>query len=104
MPNPRTGVAAPCTRKEILERLHDTLSKGEAVIGAGAGTGISAKFIEKGGAGVIIISIHSEIFAQAVARKLLSLIKIPRHFGVSQFKEGVSPTRTSPNASRKCGP
>jgi predicted TIM-barrel enzyme len=32
-----------------------TLKKGEAIIAAGAGTGISAKFIEKGGADLIII-------------------------------------------------
>jgi predicted TIM-barrel enzyme len=55
MPNPWTGVGNPYTRKEMLERLQDTLSRGEAIIGAGAGTGISAKFIEKGGADLIII-------------------------------------------------
>lgn len=55
MPNPWTGIGNPYTRTEVLERLHDTLSKGEAIIAAGAGTGISAKFIEKGGADLIII-------------------------------------------------
>jgi len=55
MPNPWTGIGNPYTRTEVLERLHDTLSKGEAIIVAGAGTGISAKFIEKGGADLIII-------------------------------------------------
>ena len=55
MPNPWTGIGNPYTRAEVLERLHDTLSKGEAIIVAGAGTGISAKFIEKGGADLIII-------------------------------------------------
>jgi predicted TIM-barrel enzyme len=39
----------------VLDRLHDTLRKGESIIAAGAGTGISAKFIEKGGADLIII-------------------------------------------------
>ena len=38
-----------------MERLRDTLGKGEPIIAAGAGTGISAKFIEKGGADLIII-------------------------------------------------
>ena len=33
----------------------DTIKKGDAIIAAGAGTGISAKFIEKGGADLIII-------------------------------------------------
>lgn len=55
MPNPWTGVGNPYTRQEVLDRLHDTLSKGESIIAAGAGTGISAKFIEKGGADLIII-------------------------------------------------
>ena len=55
MPNPWTGVGNPYTRREVLERLHDTLSRGESIIAAGAGTGISAKFIEKGGADLIII-------------------------------------------------
>ena len=55
MPNPWTGKGNPYTRTEVLERLHDTLSKGLPIIAAGAGTGISAKFIEKGGADLIII-------------------------------------------------
>jgi predicted TIM-barrel enzyme len=55
MPNLWTGTGNPYTRTEVLERLHDTLSKGLPIIAAGAGTGISAKFIEKGGADLIII-------------------------------------------------
>ena len=55
MPNPWTGIGNPYTREEVLDRLHGTLSRGEPIIVAGAGTGISAKFIEKGGADLIII-------------------------------------------------
>src|SRR6266700_4907371 len=55
MPNPWTGKGNPYTRKEVVERLRATLKKGQAIIAAGAGTGISAKFIEKGGADLIII-------------------------------------------------
>src|SRR6476659_360423 len=55
MPNPWTGKGNPYTRKEVVERLRDTLKKGQPIIAAGAGTGISAKFIEKGGADLIII-------------------------------------------------
>ncbi len=55
MPNPWTGKGNPYTRKEVVERLRATLKKGEPIIAAGAGTGISAKFIEKGGADLIII-------------------------------------------------
>ncbi|KAB2662036.1 MAG: phosphoenolpyruvate hydrolase family protein [Verrucomicrobia bacterium] len=55
MPNPWTGKGNPYTRKEVIERLRATLKKGDALIAAGAGTGISAKFIERGGADLIII-------------------------------------------------
>ena len=55
MPNPWTGVGNPYTKQEVRERLQATLGKDKAIIGAGAGTGISAKFIEKGGADFIII-------------------------------------------------
>jgi predicted TIM-barrel enzyme len=40
---------------EVRERLDKTLQQQKAIIGAGAGTGISAKFIEKGGADFLII-------------------------------------------------
>jgi predicted TIM-barrel enzyme len=55
MPNPWTGRGNPYTRKEVVERLRATLKKGQPIIAAGAGTGISAKFIERGGADLIII-------------------------------------------------
>jgi predicted TIM-barrel enzyme len=55
MPNPWTGKGNPYTRKEVVERLRATLKKGQPIIAAGAGTGISAKFIERGGADLIII-------------------------------------------------
>lgn len=55
MPNPWTGKGNPYTRQEVRDRLEATLKKGEPIIAAGAGTGISAKFIERGGADLIII-------------------------------------------------
>src|SRR6476620_9085021 len=55
MPNPWTRKGNPYTREEVRERLQATLNKGNAIIAAGAGAGISAKFIEKGGADLIII-------------------------------------------------
>ncbi len=55
MPNPWTGKGNPYTREEVIERLHETLRNDESIIAAGAGTGISAKFIEKGGADLVII-------------------------------------------------
>lgn len=42
-------------RDQVLERLRGTLTKGRPIIGAGAGTGISAKFAEAGGADLILI-------------------------------------------------
>jgi len=55
MPNPWTGKGNPYTRAEVLDRLHATLEQGKPIIAAGAGTGISAKFLEKGGVDLIII-------------------------------------------------
>src|SRR5213592_4534158 len=55
MANPWTGKGNPYTREEVVERLRSQLKKGRPIIAAGAGTGISAKFIEKGGADLIII-------------------------------------------------
>jgi len=55
MPNPWTGKGNPYTRTEVIERLRDTMSKGKPIIAAGAGTGISAKFIERGGAVLVIV-------------------------------------------------
>lgn len=43
------------TRDEVLGRLRKQVSAGKPIIGTGAGTGISAKFAEKGGADIIII-------------------------------------------------
>jgi len=55
MPNPWTGIGNPYTRQEVVTRLQATVDSGKAIIAAGAGTGISAKFIEQGGADLIII-------------------------------------------------
>ena len=43
------------TRAEALARLHAQIGSGSPVIGAGAGTGLSAKLAEAGGADLIII-------------------------------------------------
>ena len=55
MPNPWTGKGNPYTRAEVLDRLHATLRQGRPIIAAGAGTGISAKFLERGGVDLIIV-------------------------------------------------
>lgn len=43
------------SRKEVLQRLREQIAQGRPIVGAGAGTGISAKFAEVGGADLIII-------------------------------------------------
>jgi predicted TIM-barrel enzyme len=43
------------TREEALKKLRSTVDAGKPIIGAGAGTGLSAKCAEKGGADLIII-------------------------------------------------
>ena len=43
------------TREDALARLRKTVASGKPIVGCGAGTGISAKFAEKGGADLIII-------------------------------------------------
>src|SRR6056297_2180605 len=48
-------MAMKYTREESLDRLRETVDAGDPVIGAGAGTGISAKFAERGGVDLLII-------------------------------------------------
>jgi len=55
MPNQWTGKGNPYTKQEVRDRLQAVVNQKKAIIAAGAGTGISAKFIEKGGADLIII-------------------------------------------------
>lgn len=43
------------TREQVLTRLRAQAAAGKPIVGAGAGTGISAKFAEAGGADLIII-------------------------------------------------
>lgn len=43
------NMAPPTNRKEILQGLRDQIAKGQAVVGGGAGVGLSAKFAEAGG-------------------------------------------------------
>jgi predicted TIM-barrel enzyme len=43
------------TRQQILQRLRNLITERKAIIGGGAGTGISAKFEEAGGADLIVI-------------------------------------------------
>ena len=44
-----------CTRKEVIQRLQKRIDSGNLIIATGAGTGISAKFEEQGGADLILV-------------------------------------------------
>ncbi|KIW56116.1 hypothetical protein PV05_04799 [Exophiala xenobiotica] len=48
-------MAPPASRSEVLSHLRQLIKNGKPIVGAGAGTGLSAKFIEAGGADLIII-------------------------------------------------
>lgn len=48
-------MAPPSSRTKVLTHLKDQVKNGKPIVGAGAGTGLSAKFIEEGGADLIII-------------------------------------------------
>ncbi|KAK8020117.1 hypothetical protein PG990_005255 [Apiospora arundinis] len=45
----------PTSREDVLAHLRAVTARGEAIVGAGAGTGLSAKCIESGGGHLIII-------------------------------------------------
>lgn len=48
-------MAPPTNRQDILEKLWGQIANGQAIVGAGAGIGLSAKFVEQGGGDLIII-------------------------------------------------
>jgi len=49
------GTDMKFSREESLDRLESVVESGDPVVGAGAGTGISAKFAERGGVDLLII-------------------------------------------------
>ena len=48
-------MSPPTNREEILQRLHASIANGNIIVGAGAGIGLSAKFVEQGGGDLIIV-------------------------------------------------
>lgn len=48
-------MSPPNSRSEILASLRKSIDNGQVIVGAGAGIGLSAKFIEQGGGDLIII-------------------------------------------------
>lgn len=48
-------MSPPTDRASILQNLRSQINNGKIIVGAGAGIGLSAKFIEAGGGDLIII-------------------------------------------------
>ena len=48
-------MSPPSDRESILQNLRSQIDNGKIIVGAGAGIGLSAKFIEAGGGDLIII-------------------------------------------------
>ncbi|KAI8972574.1 TIM-barrel-protein domain-containing protein [Trametes punicea] len=48
-------MAPPTNREQALVRLRQTVAEGRMILGAGAGIGLTAKFVDKGGADLIVI-------------------------------------------------
>jgi hypothetical protein len=55
LPDSISRMAPPNNREQILQNLRKSIDNGEIIVGAGAGIGLSAKFIEQGGGDLIII-------------------------------------------------
>ncbi|MFF7440296.1 phosphoenolpyruvate hydrolase family protein [Streptomyces sp. NPDC008122] len=53
--NTRTTTPAAPSRRDVLDRLRAQVAAGRPIVGAGAGTGLSAKCAEAGGADLLII-------------------------------------------------
>lgn len=48
-------MAPPVDRATILQNLRSQINNGKIIVGAGAGIGLSAKFVEAGGGDLIIV-------------------------------------------------
>ena len=72
-------------RGEILKRLHAQVAAGKPIVGCGAGTGISAKLAEAGGADIIIIY-NSGRYRMAGRGSLAGLMPYGDANGISERK------------------
>jgi hypothetical protein len=66
------------TREESLQQLQNCIENGEPIIGAGAGTSISAKFAERGGvdlvfAGILAGFVPDSVWTTLFANEILGL-------------------------------
>jgi len=99
-------------KNEIIKNLKDKIAQGEPIIGCGAGTGISAKFEESGGADLIIIynsgryrmagrSSLSGLFAYGDANRIVvemggEVLPVVKHTPVLAGVNGTDPFRQMP--------
>ncbi len=99
-------------RDEIIGNLKDKVARGEPIVGCGAGTGISAKFEEAGGADLMIIynsgryrmagrSSLSGLFAYGDANKIViemgnEVLPVVKHTPVLAGVNGTDPFRQMP--------
>jgi predicted TIM-barrel enzyme len=99
-------------RNEIIKNLKDKIAQGEPIIGCGAGTGISAKFEEAGGADLMIIynsgryrmagrSSLSGLFAYGDANGIVvemggEVLPVVKHTPVLAGVNGTDPFRQMP--------
>ena len=99
-------------RDEMIRNLKDKVARGEPIVGCGAGTGISAKFEEAGGADLMIIynsgryrmagrSSLSGLFAYGDANKIVvemgnEVLPVVKHTPVLAGVNGTDPFRQMP--------
>jgi predicted TIM-barrel enzyme len=92
------------TRKETVSRLRDQVARGIPIIGAGAGTGISAKCEELGGADLIIIY-NSGRFRMAGRGSIAGLMPYgdANQIVVEMAREVIPIVRKTPVLAGVCG-
>ena len=109
------------SRQEVLHRLRKTVDEGRPIIGSGAGTGISAKFAERGGADLILIynsgryrmnghGSNAGLLAIGDANAIVvemgerDVLPVVRHTPVIAGVNGTDPTRVMPAFLRSLPP
>ncbi|KAI1502543.1 TIM-barrel-protein domain-containing protein [Biscogniauxia marginata] len=95
---------APILRSEVLRRLRQVISSQDSIVGAGAGIGLSAKFVEAGGADLIIIY-NSGRFRMAGRGSLAGLLPYgdANAIVVDMAKEVLPVVRNTPVLAGVCG-
>ncbi|KAI0595522.1 TIM-barrel-protein domain-containing protein [Biscogniauxia sp. FL1348] len=95
---------APIPRSEVLQRLHQVIKSQSSIVGAGAGIGLSAKFVEAGGADLIIIY-NSGRFRMAGRGSLAGLLPYgdANAIVVDMAKEVLPIVKNTPVLAGVCG-